>query len=252
MTQIRKLKKILELNLKKSFLSSFSILVIFVFSSCGTTKLYYVKSTPKQDEISISPELKQFLDKKKGKQLAVVLRTPRAISDVTQESQNGEIYNSIERGLMNAGFLVRDRALLERLLVSEQLSYESIAEKIKVDLIIEVLETSNTNNFITEMFRKKNNKRTFVGATQLNAITSKISFRITLAETGVTCGFFTFYYVPCSEGCDIYADKFLGSYWFTSCKTSTMSGVGMWSFYIKTDDIIKDLPNKIINILHGK
>jgi len=137
-------------------------LVLFVavltFTSC--TQLYYVKSPQKKDEISISPNLKLFLlsEKSRQQQISVVLRTPRTTSNITQEVQNSEIYNSIERNLMNAGYTVRDRALLEKLVMNEQLSYESIAEKIKVDLIIEILESSRQENIQTKMFRREDNK----------------------------------------------------------------------------------------------
>ena len=91
------------------------IVTTFAFSSCGP-KLYLVKSNPKQNEVSVSPDLRQFLNTNK-QQISVVLRTPRTSSYVAQEVQNGELYNTIERKLMNAGFAVRDRALLEKLVI---------------------------------------------------------------------------------------------------------------------------------------
>jgi hypothetical protein len=238
----------------------FLIVAIFVFSSC--TKLYYVKSTSqKQNEISISPDLRQFVNK--NKQISVVLRTPRTTSNVTQEVQNSELYNTIERRLMNAGFVVRDRALLEKLLVNEQLSYESIAQKIKVDLIIEVVENLRQDNIPTKIFRKKNNKEVDITARtrdRLNMLTSKFTFRIVLAETGVSCGFFTFYYASCIDGCDIYAQNVVPVYLFGNSKKEVRRRV--WSngavfpreyiWWKEEDYISNDLSNKIINILQGR
>jgi len=240
-----------------------AILAIFVFSSCGP-KLYFVKSTPKQNDISISSDLKQFLDKNSNQPISVVLRTPLTSSMVTQEIQNSEFYNTLERKLMNAGFAVRDRALLEKLIMNEQLSYESIAQKVRVDFIIEVVENSRLDNIQTKMFRKKDNKvvyitpkHTNVNFHTLNIITNKFTFRIVIAETGASCGFFTYHYIPCTNGCDIYAYKNTGNYYFSDRKReagtyrNTFNSSGRyWS--IDDDFIINDLSNKIISILQGK
>jgi hypothetical protein len=241
----------------------FLFVVIFTFISCSP-KLYFVKSTPKQNEISTTPDLRQLLNNKKSQPLSVVLRIPRTASNVTQEIQNNELYNTIEKKLMNTGFVIRDRALLEKLVLNEQLSYESIAEKIKVDLIIEVVENSQHDNIQTVMFCKKNNNKIDLLLTDrpdrshlhLNLITSKFTFRIVLAETGVSSGFFTFYYTPCTDGCDIYAKK-SGKYYYNFNRNKEASAVhtvipGPYSLVMNADYINDDLSSKIINILQGK
>jgi len=271
MKQFGKLNSVMEpenhsknmANLKK-LLNRGKLLLIIVallaFSSCSR-QLYLLKPTPKQDEISISPELRQFLNTNK-QQISVVLRTPRTTSNVTQEVQNGELYNTVERKLMNAGFIVRDRALLEKLIVNEQLSYESIAQKIKVDLIIEILENSRHNNF--KMFRAKNNEEVHLPTRdKLNVNTSKFTFRIVLAEAGISSGIFTFYYMPCTNGCGIYAQKTMGTYFFGKSKKEVRKRFwgpiyANWSvprefnWWIETDYISKDLSDKIIGILQGR
>ena len=237
------------------------IIILLTFSSCSR-QLYIIKPVPKQDEISISPELRQFLNNNK-KQISVVLRTPRTTSNVTQEVQNSELYNTIERRLMNAGFIVRDRALLEKLVVNEQLSYESIAQKIEVDLIIEVVENSRHYNTSTKMFRAKNNEEVYLPTRdKLNVVTSKITFRIVVAETGISSGFFTFYYIPCSNGCAIYAQKTMGTYFFGKSKKEVKRRFwgpvhANWSvpfeynWWVEDDFISNDLSIKITNILQG-
>jgi hypothetical protein len=273
MKQFENLDSVMELvnhskntaNLKKLLNRGKFLLIIvalLAFSSCSR-QLYLIKPVSKQDEISISPELRQFLNNNK-QQVSVVLRTPRTTSNVTQEVQNSELYNTIERRLMNAGFIVRDRALLEKLIVNEQLSYENIAQKIKVDLIIEVVENSRYDNSSTKMFRAKNNEEVHLSTRdKLNVITSKFTFRIVLAEAGISSGFFTFYYMPCTNGCGIYAQKTMGTYFFGKSKKevkrrfwgspqTNWSVPFEYSWWVEGDFISNDLSIKIINILQGR
>ena len=86
---------------------------------------------------------------------------------------------------------------------------------------------------------------------KLNLITYKFSFRIVLAEKGVSSGFFTFYYIPCTNGCDFYATKIIFTvHTFRKNKKDAASdGMDWW---IDTDYIRNDLSSKIINILQGK
>lgn len=245
----------------------FLIILIFTTTSCVPT-LYIAKSTARQNEISTSPNLRQFLNNKQPHQISIVLRTSRTTSNVTQEVQNNELYNTVERKLMNAGFVVRDRALLEKLIVNEQLSYESIAEKIKVDLIIEVLENSRIDNNYPKIFRQNDNKEIRMYGEYshdfLNIITSKLSFRIVIAETGAASGFYTFYYTPCINGCNFYAKKAGNDYLIGKSREGVKMKYNYWMKWWRLPDreecswiadanyISDDLSNKIINILKGK
>ena len=244
-------------NLMSSRKFLFLIVAIFVFNSCA--KLHYIKQTPKRDDISMSPDLRQFLNKNKTQQLSVVLRTPRTTSNITQEVQSTELYNAIERKLMNAGFVIRDRALLEKLLVNEQSSYEDIAQKVKADLIIEVMENSKQNHTPNTMFRKKNDKRIDIRTRdQLNIITFRFTFRIVIVETGASSGIFTFHYFPCANGCDTYAAKYMGYHFFGNTKKEVNRRVWLntrplnYNWWWEDDYIINDLSNKIINILQER
>ena len=255
----------------------FLIIAIIMFSSCAQIHLYTAYTVPKRDEISMSPDLRQFIDKNKNKQISVVLRVPHTTSTITKEVLNDEFYNVIEQKLVNAGFAVRDRALLEKLIITEQASYESIGKKIKADIIIELVENTEQNNTQTKIFRKKDNKEMNVyGGTMsfmlgffqtreldngINITMSKITFRIVLVETGASSGFFTFYYTPCTDGCDFYIGKYGKAYFFDYTKTGAkrkragwlpLAWQGCCSWYVSYDFIIEDLPNRIIDILKGR
>jgi len=181
------------------------LLAIFIaLSSCY--QLAMIKTMPKQDDITLTPEMKQFLGSHSN--LSVVLRVPNSLDRVTTEtaSKNSAIYSSIEKKLMKAGFNVRDRALLETVLKSGVTNYAEIGKKIETDIIIEVLDIDwNIDNFQSYLTLKNNNKIKPVPVNTLNAKIAKLECKLTIVEKGSTGGVFTLYYTSCIDGCDFYA-----------------------------------------------
>ena len=98
------------------------------------------------DEVSVRQSLKDLV--KTHPSLKVVLRVPNVTTNVTQSqgSQSstanealGNAYDIIEKKLFNAGFVVRDRALLSSLIDKEGItSYKEIQSRVDTDLIIDV------------------------------------------------------------------------------------------------------------------
>jgi len=103
-----------------------------------------------RDEINIRPSLTEMV--KSHPSLKVVLRVPNVTSNVTQ-SQGAQpqttpndthisldsAYDTVEKKLFKAGFVVRDRALLTNLLSKEGItSYKEIQSRVDTDLIIEI------------------------------------------------------------------------------------------------------------------
>ncbi|MBD3414809.1 MAG: hypothetical protein GF421_10320 [Candidatus Aminicenantes bacterium] len=76
----------------------------------------------------------------------VVLRVPikyeqyRAEARVTQEeiALRNRIYDAFEKELFKAGFIVRDRALLQKVLEGDPSDYSKVAKQIDTDIIIEI------------------------------------------------------------------------------------------------------------------
>ena len=98
------------------------------------------------DEVSVHQSLRDLV--KTHPSLKVVLRVPNVTTNVTQSqgSQSnaanevlGNAYDVIEKKLFNAGYVVRDRALLSSLIDKEGItSYKEIQSRVDTDLIIDV------------------------------------------------------------------------------------------------------------------
>jgi hypothetical protein len=120
------------------------------------------------------------------------------------------------------------------------------------------MENSIQNFTPNQMFRKRDNKKiNIITRDQLNVTTYRFTFRIVIVETGISSGIFTFYYIPCANGCDIYATKYMGYHFFGNTKKE----VGrIWinpcplsySWHWEEDYISNDLASQIIKILQER
>ncbi|MDE2090901.1 MAG: hypothetical protein KGJ08_03235 [Gammaproteobacteria bacterium] len=124
---------------------------ILSITGCATTTEFQINHanwpSPPPDEINVRPSLRQLLHDHPT--LKVVLRVPNVTTNVTQ-SQGGQnagaaealmnnAYDDIEKRLFNAGFVVRDRALLSNLINEKGItSYKEIQSRVDTDLIIDV------------------------------------------------------------------------------------------------------------------
>ncbi len=89
----------------------------------------------------VSPGLRDFIRSTTAPK--VVLRVPNVVNsiiaaDTAQNYQYDAFYGRLERQLIGAGFLVRDRALLQSLMSSGMTDYAQIGKRIDTDLIIEI------------------------------------------------------------------------------------------------------------------
>lgn len=131
------------------------------FACCAAGALFLTGCTPHptgtvqavlpKDDITVSPELNAFI--RNTPNMRVVLRVPAPRSDVTGEEHKQQaagkndsqidlnsMYARIEKNLMKAGFVVRDRALLNNLIRNEQTNYADLGKKIETDIIIEIMK----------------------------------------------------------------------------------------------------------------
>ncbi|HEX6550284.1 MAG TPA: hypothetical protein VF117_06385 [Gammaproteobacteria bacterium] len=133
-------------------LTNTALLICLAFlGGCATTSTLNINHinwpAPQPDEINIRPSLRQLVHDHPT--LKVVLRVPNVTTNVTQ-SQGGQnagaaeallnnAYDDIEKRLFNAGFVVRDRALLSNLINERGItSYKDIQSRVDTDLIIDV------------------------------------------------------------------------------------------------------------------
>ena len=127
-----------------------ALLACLLLSGCATTQNYNITRvnwppTP-ADEIDVRPSLTKLV--RANPSLKVVLRVPVVSSNVTQSQtgQNGNsdvslngAYDAIEKRLFKAGFVVRDRALLNNLISEKGItSYKDIQSRVDTDIIIDV------------------------------------------------------------------------------------------------------------------
>lgn len=120
------------------------IILAINLCTCATAKMeesetyLTIRINDKVDELTIS---KNYLNNYIGKNnTSIVLRVPTISQGITSEDTNNGFYIDLEKKLMQSGFVVRDRALLESLLVAQNTDkgYSSIYEKIDTDLILQI------------------------------------------------------------------------------------------------------------------
>lgn len=129
------------------------LVAVFMLGGCASDDIITQPAWPalSADEVVVHPSLQQLLATHHP--LKVVLRVPNANNNVTQ-SQSGQVsgtenavlnsaYDDIEKRLFEAGFIVRDRALLSTLIQNQGLtSYKEIQSRIDTDLIIDISSMS--------------------------------------------------------------------------------------------------------------
>lgn len=113
-------------------------LALLTLNSCAK-KLGMAQSVLPENEKIVKNDFSDFLKSKSP--LSVVLRVPNTAGNVTQKDSGADpnsYYAIIEKRLMANGFEVKDRALLNSLLVGGVTDYEQISQKTKADVIIDI------------------------------------------------------------------------------------------------------------------
>ncbi|TXD80685.1 hypothetical protein ESY86_20240 [Subsaximicrobium wynnwilliamsii] len=175
--------------------------------ACGTplSTVRTVKFSPKNDEITTTPSLKEYLST--NPKPKIVLRTSARLNsdNVTEKEQNNYLYNTIESELLKSGFIVRDRQLFEKIVTNSDnnTNYENLKQKSDTDLIIELTNLDRSIIYQTNTYSDENGKektssmlatKIFYGAT--------IEFKVIMIETNEFAGIYKFNYVPCVDGCE--------------------------------------------------
>jgi len=143
-----------------------------ILSSCGSMQLAVVKAKPRANDINIKFALREFL--KTNPNPSILLRVPRASNtqqNVTAEdlSKQSFVYGRLEKNLDRAGFPIRDRGLVEQLLIGGSANYAEIYKVTGADLIIEImsLNLNYANNPTQEAVAKKTG-RTIAKGSKIN------------------------------------------------------------------------------------
>lgn len=186
------------------------IIVSLLFLNCSGTKS--IEFANQGDEIYPSDNLKSFL--KNNKSPKIVLRTPSATSDVTENEINNNMYDAIEKELLKQGFTVRDRQLFSQVIsnTDNNTDYSKLTAKTDTELIIELSKLDSkvlyeTNKFFTDKGKEGvlnyNYKR-------YGAI---VEFKIVLMKSNEFAGTYTFNYAPCNSEYPCLIDEKFNKKW---------------------------------------
>ena len=191
------------MNKFKKHLLGLFILAISIIAILGSspTTIGTVTLTPPEDDIVVKSSLKQYL--KNTNNPTIVLRVPtQTNAKVLEENKysKNNIYNTIEKEFVKEGFIVRDRAIYNKILDDKTIAdYSSIKELTNTDLIFEIAieeKVFNTNKYKD----KKNREQT--ATSNISNIGLKIEYKFIFVKDNALVGYYTYYVTPCTNGCD--------------------------------------------------
>jgi hypothetical protein len=179
-----------------------------------------IKLSPKKDDVFTKPSLVQYL--KNTTNPTIVLRVPNQIDNVLDENRysKSQFYNTIEKEFAKADFVVRDRALYQKVLDQNvSTNYSKIKELTNTDLIIELVGFSDVKIFTNKYTDMKGREKTSDVNLVLNGY--KIEFKLIRVKDNDLVGTYTFYYTPCTNGCKCTFDN-LGTFYSPTVKGKTI------------------------------
>ena len=152
----------------------------------------------------------------------IVLRVPYATREVLEEDKNMKtqkntdgtnnlndinVYNVIEKELLKGGFTVRDRALFEKVLGDKSVGdYSRIKELTETDLILElssiqyVRHPMNSFTYFVNTKKKGTIENTINCTNNFNLYGLRLEFRLIKVKENDFIGSFTYNYTPCENG----------------------------------------------------
>jgi len=206
-----------------------SVFFVFALASAPAKQIADTKyngvfklNAEKDEDVTNSSKL-EFL--KTSANPTIVLRVPNASREVTQEDNNIKtqknndgtnnindinVYNVIEKELLKGGFTVRDRALFEKVLGDKSVNdYSRIKELTETDLILELSSIQfvkypmNSFAYYTTSKRKGTVENKINCTNYFNLYGLKLEFRLIKVKENDFIGSFTYNYNPCNENpCD--------------------------------------------------
>ena len=203
-------------------------IVFFVIALSSTSSKQVVTDTkyngvfkisPEKDEVVKNANKLEFL--KTSTNPTIVLRVPNATRAVLEEDKNIKtpknndgtnnlndinVYNVIEKELLKGGFTVRDRALFEKVLGDKSVNdYSKIKELTETDMILELSSIEyvkypiNFFTFFTHTKRKGNIENRLDCSNYFNLYGLKLEFRLIKVKENDFIGAFTYNYNPCDD-----------------------------------------------------
>jgi hypothetical protein len=184
-----------------------------LLSGCATTQSYNITRVnwppAPQDEIDVRASLTQLVHANPA--LKVVLRVPNVSNNVTQ-SQTGQsgsadtslngAYDIIEKRLFKAGFVVRDRALLNNLMNEKGItSYKEIQSRVDTDLIIDVssLKFDDPQDWLVSQDYITDSQEAVGGSGRVGEAVATVEAKFIVVSTGEVGGIVTLHVPICQS-----------------------------------------------------
>jgi hypothetical protein len=170
-----------------------------------------VKTETRKGEHYTKSKLKAYFSK--TQEPSIVIRIPKSSYSITSNSNSRSnssegLYNSLEKEFLKNNFKIRDRALYEKV-AGYSTNYKEIRKKTNTDLIVELVSKTrfqiNTNKYSDHKQREK----LFTRALTLNG--DKYEFKVIMVESNEIVGTYTYYHVPCVNGCTLYVHTSSGA-----------------------------------------
>lgn len=215
-------------QIKKHLVGSMAIVAAIVAvlgSATSKNAISYttgsIKLIPKKDDVFTKPSLVQYL--KSTNNPTIVLRVPNQVDNVLEENRysKNQIYNTIEKEFAKADFIVRDRALYQKVLEQNRATdYSKIKELTNTDLIIEFVGFENVKYYTNKYTDQKGREKTTDANLTLTG--SKIEFKLIRVKDNDLVGSYTFHYTPCTSGCSYTFDK-MGTLYSPTVKSKAIT-----------------------------
>lgn len=166
-----------------------------------------VTLSPKGDDVFTKPALLSYLHQTKSP--TIVLRVPQQVDRLLEENRfsKSQIYNTIEKELAKADFIVRDRALYQKVLDQNvSTDYSKIKELTETDLILELVSTDDEKYSTNQYVNRKGKPKITQGPMTLFG--QKVEFKLIKVKDNDLVGSYTFHFTPCVKGCIYNIDPF--------------------------------------------
>lgn len=177
--------------------------VAFALASAPSNQVHYTTGTlrfaPRTDDDYTNPELISYL--KSTPNPTIVLRVPNQVGSVVQANENSQIYNTIEKELAENNFVVRDRALFQKVLDENSSSdYSKIYQLTHTDLILELVSFNEKVPYNTNQYQDRRGRQR-IFPVNLSVPGIRVEFKLIQVKDNQLVGDYTFNYAPCTNGC---------------------------------------------------
>lgn len=233
---------------RMTFLPIISLLLLL--SGCSPY-VYVINFPTVKDEKFTKPNLRELIREKRP--LNIVLRVPNSTDNATSNSiyMNNEnlLYNSIEKQLVEEGFNIRDRGLINEMLKNSRANdYNNITALTDVDIILDVVDINkavlySTNKVTPTVKWTGKVKPTKTGNANYYARGAAVKYKLVLVKNNEVAGLYTFYYKPCVNGC------LVGDFKTPAKKNREISGKEYVATFNEIDNFIKESVKQLAAIL---